>query len=98
MIAAAYRVRIIQPDGSSEIKDLDHEPTLEEYYKWIGCEMIELIKSHNGMYEMVLDEEAKLKDPVPATNPVACDLAGTPHVGHFRIVGVVVAQAIGTLS
>ena len=90
--------RIIYPDGRSTMVTLDRHATLQDYYGWIGCDMIEVIHSANGKYEMILDEESKMKDPVPPTNPVACDMAGTPHVGDYRIVGIVVAQAIGTMQ
>jgi len=91
-------IRIIQPDGSSKHIELNRDPTLADYYGWIGCDMIEMITSANGMYEMILDEESKLKSPVPETNPTACDLAGAPHVGDYRIVGVVVVQPVGTMQ
>lgn len=93
-------INIIQPDGSSERIELDRDPTLADYYGWIGCDMIEVIRcsilSHHD-HEMILDEEGKCKS-ILETNAVACAFAGVPFVGDYRIVGVAVVQPAGTLK
>lgn len=90
-------VDVIQPDGTKETKTLDRYPTLQDYYGWIGCDMIQVVSTLDGR-EMVLDENAKLKRIVPETNPVACAYVGAPTTGDHRIVGTVVIQKEGTMQ
>jgi hypothetical protein len=91
-------IKIIHPNGSSRHETMEADPTLADYYKWIGCDMIELISDTTGLLEIVLDEEGKLKRELPEVNPTACHLAGLPCEGPHRIVGTVVVQAAGTMK
>lgn len=54
--------------------------TLEELYKAIGCDCIELVHTFNSDLELIVDEEGMLKDL--EFNSCASYFAGQPIVGN----------------
>jgi hypothetical protein len=88
-------VKVFKVDGTVETKTLDRPPTLQDYYNWIGCDMIQLLETLTGE-EMVIDEDGKWKDDA-AINEAASALYGSDLHGDF-IVGTAVVQPPGTLK
>lgn len=92
------KITLIHPDGREEWKEIKGDPALHHYYKWLRCTVIQVIPTTDGR-EMICDEEGKVRaDKEPLTNFKACDLAGLPKEGHWRVVGEVVIQPSGTLK
>jgi hypothetical protein len=70
-------IQIIRVDGTTNrIEDVAGEPTLEQLYAWIECDMIEVpgngFTTDGKPIQFVVDEEGKINDrPV---NPLATAL------------------------
>lgn len=62
MIMSKYGYVIVKTDGSCEIKESDTaEFDLDELHAAIGCDCIEIVRSFDGEWLMVVDDEGKLK-------------------------------------
>ena len=66
-------IRIIKPNGETEQIRQDYPPTYGQLKKWIGCDVIELVKIfYNGKYEyMYVDEVGAIKKPPLPVNAIA---------------------------
>lgn len=78
------RAFIIYFDGAIEVIELTKKPTLDQYYAWIGTDMIQAVGCrHEGKArEMVIDEEGKLKGK--PYNPTA---SGLFHARYPQCIG-----------
>tara|TARA_R100001244_G_C5081264_1_gene113967 strand:+ start:133 stop:399 length:267 start_codon:yes stop_codon:yes gene_type:complete len=86
------KLAIIQPNGSTEAIEQDKDPTLEQYYSWLDCSMIELVTIDDS-FELITDEEALVRsDKTPVQNQNIFDLTGK------IIFGAVALQPAGTLK
>ena len=71
-----YGYVIVKPDGSCEIRESDTaEFDPEELYAAIGCDCIEIVRSFDGEWLMVVDDEGKCK-PGARKNLVASHFYG----------------------
>ncbi len=65
------------------------EPSLEQLYAWLDCDMIEIVSLHPDQYgrevQMVIDEEGKLKEK--ELNVLATGMFQQDHGPHDVIVG-----------
>ena len=88
----SIRLAIIQPNGETEAKEIDHDPTLDDYYSWLDCSMIELVEIDEE-FELIADEEALVRsDKKPVQNENIYTLTGK------IIFGAVALQPAGTLK
>ena len=88
---------IVHADGTTHTATFDR-PGLYDYYRLIGCEMIQLINLPDGR-EMIINEEAKMTTgPASARNETATEAArGSLMTGDW-IAGTAVIQPGGTLE
>lgn len=85
---------VVHPDGTTQTATIE-QPGLDDYYRLIGCDMIEVITLADGR-EMIIDEEGKLKDV--SANPTATKAAEGVLLNGDWIAGVAVIQPGGTLE
>jgi len=85
---------LITPDGNETIIAKDRKVTLQELYKHIGCDMVQAVPLGHGR-TLWCDEEAKLKDELPAINPKATRmLAQAGGIPGDVVLGNVIIEAI----
>ena len=92
--------------GEIKILDLPGTSILDDFYKLIGCDSIEIVRVVGGQYLMVVDDEGKVSKPPKDLNirascgypgfPTEC-IVGDVLVGKFNgvddIVGLSIAEA-----
>lgn len=82
-----YGYVIVKPGGICEIKESDTaEFDLDELYAAIGCDCIEIVRSFDGEWLMVVDDEGKLK-PEAMENRVASHFYGGDWIAGTAVFG-----------
>ncbi len=73
------KIAILKPDGTLEVAQMG--PELEDIYAAIGygCDQFQQLDIGEGV--MLLDEEAKLRSPLPPLNEVATRFCARMDVG-----------------
>ena len=82
-----YGYVIVKPDGSCEIRESDTADfDLDELYAAIGCDCIEIVRSSDGEWLMIVDDEGKLK-PGAQENKIASHFYGGDWIAGTAVFG-----------
>lgn len=85
---------VIYPDGSIRWIEVENRQLLPAFYKAIGCDCVENVRTIIPDVCLIVDECGKLKNPPQPHNDVASQLYAGWILGSDNIVGPVVVAAI----
>ena len=95
---AKEKYLVIYPNNTVSWCEIERSDMLHEFYKIIGCDSLENVRSILPDICLIVDECGKIKDPPQLVNEVAsCFYAGS-IMGNDLIVGPAIFCSIGLVD
>lgn len=85
-----FRVLIIpcDPAKPARTEEIEKMTLFDTLYKSLGCDMLQLVRTRDTNTCLLVDGNARIRNPVPPLNHRASEFAGQPILGDVAALGI----------
>ena len=95
---AKEKYLVIYPNSTIRWVEIERSDMLHDFYKVIGCDSLENVRTIIPDMCLIVDECGKIKDPPQRVNEVASFFYAGSNMGYDPIVGPAILASIGLVD